>query len=569
MSNEELLNSATIKIYNGDFSGLVRSYTNATKPEVIYLPAGDYRVDVEAGEAAKTSPATASWEQKSYQGSTNFTVKAGDTAASVEVVATLSDAITKVSFDESISEKFSSNYSFTIGLSKSNSAEQLVYTSATSGKEGYFIATGYEPSLYWSFSGTLQKDGSTFTRSGEIEGVEPGKLYTMNVKYTDRDGILTFTVLVDTSTESCDDKIVFEPVSTGLSKSDKYEIWAGHATVHADVDESAYKQDSISFEYRVSGSEGAWNRVAAQRDSEGSYSQVLKGLTPATTYEYRLLAVASDGEEAEVVGDPLTLTTEEAPSLPNSSFEEYVKSSSVESDKYYSFFNPSSSIVANQTKWWDTGNAGSTLVSSSYTICDPDTSEVKDGNNSVRLHSEYVIIKFAAGNLFSGEFAGTVGTEGGKVNFGRPFTGRPTALRLWMKYSTSTVNRVSSYPDDDPVTTSDYDRAQVKVVLGTWNYRTYGGTPDCPVQVNTTNKSTFVDFKNDVSTVAYGDIILQGDGANSTNEWRQVTIPLDYTTEYKYPTHIIVSCAASMLGDYFTGSDSSELWIDGMELLYE
>ena len=74
-----------------------------------------------------------------------------------------------------------------------------------------------------------------------------------------------------------------------------------------------------------------------------------------------------------------------------------------------------------------------------------------------------------------------------------------------MKYSTSTVGRVDGYPDDDPVTKDvDYDRAQIKIALGTWDYRTYGGTSNCPVQVNTTDVSTFVDFNTDISTIAYG-----------------------------------------------------------------
>ena len=34
------------------------------------------------------------------------------------------------------------------------------------------------------------------------------------------------------------------------------------------------------------------------------------------------------------------------------------------------------------------------------------------------------------------------------------------------------------------------------------------------------------------------------------------------------PTHIIISCAASQFGDYFTGCSSSKLWLDAFELIY-
>ena len=68
LSSDELLNTAKVKIYMGDFSGLVRSYVYAEAPQTIYLPSNEYRVDVIAGEAAKESAQTASWEQKSYKG---------------------------------------------------------------------------------------------------------------------------------------------------------------------------------------------------------------------------------------------------------------------------------------------------------------------------------------------------------------------------------------------------------------------------------------------------------------------------------------------------------------------
>ena len=50
---------------------------------------------------------------------------------------------------------------------------------------------------------------------------------------------------------------------------------------------------------------------------------------------------------------------------------------------------------------------------------------------------------------------------------------------------------------------------------------------------------------------------------------RQITIPIDYRgVTDRRPTHIIVVCSASRLGDYFTGSTQSTLWVDGMQLEY-
>lgn len=561
MSQDELLNTAAIKIYNGDFTGLVREFVYSEMSGPIYLPAESYRIDIYAGEAAKQSPAVASFDQKSYKGSKEFTVTPGVTTP-VQVEASVNNVITAVSFDQSVAETFS-DYTFTIGLDKEDTAQQLVYTASNAGAEGYFIATGFEPSLYWTFTATPADGSETFTKSGEIAAVEQGKKYAMNLKYTEHNGSLSFDLTVDTSTVEYDDQIFFEPVSTGLAASSIYEIWAAHATVHADVDESEYGTENIFFEYRPAASQGEWSRTAANRDSEGMYSATLTGLTPATEYEYRLLVPDPQTKEPTVAGSSLTFTTEAAPTIPNGGFEAVSKN---ESSEYYSFYDPSSSIVANQTKWWDSGNAGSTYSISTTTITDPDTSNFKEGSQSVRLHSANVMgLKFAAGNIFCGEFAGVSGLEG-KVNFGRPFTGRPTALRFWVKYIGGKVDNAGG-PEGSELTTNDFDKGQIKFALGTWDNKKYGGSATCPVQVYTADKETFWQIDSIEGTIAYADIVLQGDGSES--EWQQVTLTLDYKDETTIPEYIIISAAASMYGDYFAGSSSSQLWLDGMELIYE
>lgn len=561
MNQDELLNTAAIKIYRGDFTGLVREFVYSEMSGPIYLPAESYRIDIYAGEAAKQSPAVASFDQKSYKGSKEFSVTPGVTTP-VQVEASVNNVITAVTFDQSVAATFS-NYTFKIGLDKEDTAQQLVYTASNAGAEGYFIATGFEPSLYWTFTATPADGSETFTKSGEIAAVEQGKKYAMNLKYTEHNGSLSFDLTVDTSTVDYDDQIFFEPVSTGLAASSIYEIWAAHATVHADVDEGEYGTENIFFEYRPAASQGEWSRTAANRDSEGMYSATLTGLTPATEYEYRLLVPDPQTKEPTVAGSSLTFTTEAAPTIPNGGFEAVSKN---ESSEYYSFYDPSSSIVANQTKWWDSGNAGSTYSISTTTITDPDTSNFKEGSQSVRLHSANVMgLKFAAGNIFCGEFAGVSGLDG-KVNFGRPFTGRPTALRFWVKYIGGKVDNAGG-PEGSELTTNDFDKGQIKFALGTWDNKKYGGSATCPVQVYTADKETFWQIDSIEGTIAYADIVLQGDGSES--EWQQVTLTLDYKDETTIPEYIIISAAASMYGDYFAGSSSSQLWLDGMELIYE
>lgn len=307
------------------------------------------------------------------------------------------------------------------------------------------------------------------------------------------------------------------------------------------------------FKYRKKG-EQEWIDVKTNNAGEGGdFSACIEGLEPLTDYE----CYAFSGENTT---DIYEFTTEEARQMPNSSFEVL---SNAESKNFLSFYDPASAILENQSKWWCSGNAGSTSIGASWAITIPDSEDKVDGRYSVRMESKWVVVKFAAGNIFVGEFAGVLGTKGGKVNFGRPFTLRPRKLSVWLKYDCGKIDHIDGVPDNDNVKIGDNDRAQVFVALGDWDYRVYGGTPDSPVCINTTERSTFFDPKSE-AVIGYGNIVLD----KSTDGWIHAEIPIDYSSTSRKPTHIIVSSAASMLGDYFTGSSESKLWIDNVELIY-
>lgn len=570
LSEDQLYNTAEVNIYKADYSGLVRSYVYSEIPSPLYLAADKYRVDVIAGEAVAANPAIASWDSRSYKGSQAFEIIA-DQVTTVQVVANVNNAVTKVSFDPTVAENFTDGYTMTMTLSDEASS-RLVYDSDKSGAEGYYIVDGlFEPSLTWTFTGTLAKDGSSFTKTGVIENVQAGKLYNMNLKYTIKDGELDFSLSVDRTTEIVDDTIIFEPVSTGLAPSSIYEIWATRATLHADVDVAEGAGKKVQFGYSSDGG-ATWSYIDAVNDSEGTWKADVTGLAPSTEYTYALVL---DGVH---VGDTMSFTTEAAPNLPNASFE-YV--SKVSGQSYYKFYDPDCGVEEGSFMFWGSGNGeGSEGVSGSadmgITITAIDTADKIHGNQSVVAQTSSMVGMLAAGNLFTGQFAGLVGTSGGKVNFGRPWTSRPSAMRIWCKYSTGKFNIVNN--NNLGVTKDDYDRAQIKVAIGTWDYKKYGGTKDSPVHINTTDESTFVDYYTDPNTIANGDVVIYNDGyminngekvTAATTGWIEYVIPLEYRKFNAYPTHIVVSCAASQYGDYFTGYDKTKLWIDAVELIYE
>ena len=345
--------------------------------------------------------------------------------------------------------------------------------------------------------------------------------------------------------------------------------WAKEAYV---VSNGIAGQDN-GFRYRLKGAD-AWIDVA-ENDIEsqgGSFTAHLKGLTPGTDYE----VIATCGEDSTPVWE---FTTELTTHLPNASFE-YV--SKVAGKDYYKFYDPSCGVYDGTYMFWGSGNGeGSEGVSGSanlgIVITTIDTGDKVDGKQSVCAVTSQMAGMLAAGNLFTGQFDGLVGTSGGKVNFGRPWTTRPKALKLYCKYRTGKMDIIKGSPVGVTLTTDDYDRAEIKFALGTWAYKQYGGSPESPVHINTTDASTFIDYNTDPSTIANGSLIIHHDGyilngsdkvSAETDSWLEYTIPLDYRDLETRPTHIIISCAASQFGDYFSGYSSSKLWLDAMELIY-
>lgn len=329
-----------------------------------------------------------------------------------------------------------------------------------------------------------------------------------------------------------------------------------------------------NFQYREKGAEEWIDVATADITSDGgSFVAHLKDLTPETEYE----VVSISGNDRSPVKE---FKTEAATPVPNGSFE---YASLVKGSSYYKFYDPDCGVEDGSYMFWGSGNGeGSEGVNGSanmgIVITYIDTEDKVDGKQSVRAQTSQLAGILAAGNLFVGQFAGLVGTSGGKVNFGRPWTTRPTAMKIYCKYLTGPMDIIGkTLPPGVSLSNSDYDRAEIKFALGTWDYKKYGGSPASPVHINTTDASTFVDYNTDESTIANGNLIIYHDGYDlngagkvsaDTGAWIEYTIPLDYRKMEEIPTHMIISCAASRYGDYFTGCSSSKLWIDAVELIY-
>lgn len=311
------------------------------------------------------------------------------------------------------------------------------------------------------------------------------------------------------------------------------DIWAHHATLRGQLLKTT--SEPITFQYKKT-SESAWNTVEATMGESDIFTAEITGLEAGTTYQYQ--AVCGGIASATVA----TFTTESEFVIPNAGFENWHQSG-----KTWLVYGE------NEEMWWDTGNHGSSTLNINVTT--QDTSIKNSGTSSIKMSSQFVsfwgIGKFAAGNVFAGSYVGTDGTNG-ILDFGRPISSRPSQLKGYYKYITGEVD----YSETDEMPLGATDKGNIYIAIGDWT---------SPVRITTKDKNIF--NKNDEHIIGFGEIIpdanTPGDGLIP------FTINIDYRSYDRIPTYIVIVASASYYGDFFTGSSSSILWLDDLELVYE
>ena len=652
--DSDIYASMQTRIYSS--KGLIRYYDAETPiPPTLNLASGAYHAFVLAGDSVP-----AAFNKPYYTGSTDFTVRGGETT-SANVTCTVANTLATVAFDPSLDEVVS-NYKVKIFTTSG----ELYFTQATVDSVGYYLFDNKEHNLAWTFEGE-KLDGRSYTQSGVVENVSRATRYdftfnfdpesavtggtfidvkvnestvdsTHNVVITQRPQIVgdkfnlseplyyetnngsETSLWINAATRlkrawiSCDkltalgfpadsvdllgndrdliagfqargiscqhtyqeekdlsnakitladgfvkslpsDEYTFTIQAVDMSGKDntatlsivvsdaivvteepeRASIWARRATLLGTLVKAT--SEPLSFQYRQTGTD-SWTSVPATL-SGSSLSAEVTGLTPGTTYEYQAVA----GAQASV--KTATFTTEAATPLPNSSFENWQTLSS----SAMVLYGPGEEM------FWDSGNHGSATLSKNVTT--PDETYKHSGRYSVKLQSQFVgvlgIGKFAAGNLFAGQYLRTDGTDG-VLSFGRPFTSRPTKLKGYIKYNPGTVD----YSSTSELAKGATDIGSIYIAIGDWSE---------PIEIRTKDKKLF--DKNDEKIIAYGEWDLTSATQGADGGLLEFEIPLDYRSLDRIPSYLVLVASASKYGDYFTGSSGSTMWIDDLELIYE
>jgi len=355
--------------------------------------------------------------------------------------------------------------------------------------------------------------------SPDIEGTVQDFTYPLELKVTNYGRTETWTIYVE-QTESA--------VNTVSADG-----WTCVGWVRGEAE--AGKDNGV--EYRRE-SDTEWIRAPKEwvTYEGGAFTARLLHLEPFTTYVARAY---SDNE----FGAELTFKTGLSLQIPNPGFNFWNLDGKV--------WNP---WAAGDEPWWDTGNKGATTLGSSNTFPTEDTPS--GSGQCACLETRFVGIgvvgKLAAGNIFSGKYVATDGTNG-ILSFGQPFSQRPTKLRGYLKYKTTPISSVTAgyealkgQPDTCIVWMALSDKAE-------------------PYEIRTNPKTLQVFNPDDPTVIAYGNF----QSGVSIDKYRQFEIELDYRSTSRVPKYVVIVASASKYGDYFTGGNGSTLYVADLELVYD
>ena len=390
--------------------------------------------------------------------------------------------------------------------------------------------------------------GLTSTMTKEITDVKARDHYIINYKIATPGYMGGITVKYDDSTQSYTFDIEVPRKSSIVLNANEANAFATCAYLTGVVvaKTSDFDDSHLSLQWRKS-TDSEWTNVpksALTNGEKDTYTYKLSNLTPATDYVYRM---NYNNGNINVNSTETPFTTENTLQPENAGFENWNKNGKV--------WYPN----ASGSSYWNSSNPGSAgVMGDKYNV----TTGITDGaynGTSANLQSMNVVIAFAAASLFTGTFDGLIDTDGAKLGWGVSFTSRPSALKGYMKYTTGGINCGKKPSGTDAPDKNENDACQIRCALLTERLKVANANNSDGYEL-----STSLNWENDPRIIAYGQITQN----TSDSDWKSFNIPLIYRSLTTKPKYVLVVCSSSKWGDYFYGSDSSNLKLDDFSFEY-
>ncbi len=207
--------------------------------------------------------------------------------------------------------------------------------------------------------------------------------------------------------------------------------------------------------------------------------------------------------------------------------------------------------ASEKQKVWGTVNHGTSFLGINTTVPEYEHVAVKGkGKAAAKVSSRSIMGTFATGNLYTGKFVKIIGMSGAEMYHGTPFKGRPKSLSGYVHYQPGKIDAAKAPYKDQK---GKLDKGQIEIALYSWKQARHFLSTDGP--------ST--PAQKDPDIVAYGSLVLDKD----TGGYIPFTIDLKYVND-KEPGYLFIAVLASRLGEFFTGSSKSVIYVDEFQFNY-
>ena len=213
-------------------------------------------------------------------------------------------------------------------------------------------------------------------------------------------------------------------------------------------------------------------------------------------------------------------------------------------------WNPFPKGVGEEQRVWDSVNRCMKVLGINTTTPEYEHVAVPGpGKAAAKIVSRKITWAFAAGSLFTGHFIRVVNFSGIEMDSGTPFTGRPKSLSGYVHYLPGTINHAR-----DPYLSrkGKTDNGQIEVALYDW-----------PKVLRFVTNDGHFDPEADAHLIGRGVLLL----TKATDGYVHFEIPIEYKRDAT-PTYVGINILSSALGEYFTGSSGSVLYIDELQFNY-
>lgn len=309
--------------------------------------------------------------------------------------------------------------------------------------------------------------------------------------------------------------------------TDDAEVWAKRAVLKGLIEDNS--SSSAGFYYKKVGD----NSFTKQTDVEkkGGVITAVIATEPNTSYTYYVYQDDDNGKE-------VTFTTESAPLIPNSSFQDWY----LKGKTWYPCLESEYGDKEKYVGFWNTGNSGVTITSPTSNV-----RPIDDGLGRKEVLLETVKIMFVgmgAGSLFAGNFITDLSEPLNSPKFGRPFTGRPTKFTGRYKYFPTKITNPGKRPEMVQYE-GQLDRCMVWINLEDWGE----GVTVRPKDPTIIARGTFQEY-------------------GTVSEYKDFEVLMDYRIKDRKPTHICIVFSSSEFGDFYTGGIGTKFYIDQFQIEY-